>query len=181
MWQWIRNYDPSEIDGDEWGNILVLSDNGMKTVHHWQDFIDNDVRGKGYAWMPLPQSDLPQSISITINRGTREWTIENNGFNIEIHDSEDPMGQPAVHTFTPRTNMNALFADAVLSVLESEDENEDESCGCDEVDEETLFTVEEAKDFIDALRGSKIASKPASKSASVPPSKQKPWQKNRGK
>jgi|APGre2960657404_1045060.scaffolds.fasta_scaffold167791_2 hypothetical protein len=57
MSQWIRNYNPSEIDADEWGHILVMRDNGIKEVHHWQDFVDDDARAEGYAWMALPKSD----------------------------------------------------------------------------------------------------------------------------
>jgi hypothetical protein len=165
MSQWIRNYNPSEIDGDEWGNILVLRENGMKAVYHWQDYLNEPYANAGEtAWMPLPKSDVPESISITIERGDRSWTIENNGFSIEIHDSRDPMGQPTIFAVTADTNMNALFADAVLSVLESEDEDED--CGCDEP---IGFTVDDVKEFIDEIR------------ANVPASKPKPWQKNRGK
>ena len=162
MSQWIRNYKPTEIDADEWGNILVLRENGQKAVYHWQDYNEHYEIDGETAWMPLPQSDIPQSISITIERGDRSWTIENNGFSIEIHDSRDPMGQPTIFAVTADTNMNALFADAVLSVLESEDED----CGCDEP---IGFTVDDVKEFIDEIR------------ANVPASKQKPWQKNRGK
>ena len=164
MSKWIRNYDPSEIDGDEWGHILIMRDNGIKSVYHWQDFVNDDATAEGYAWQPLPKSDVPESISITVERGDRSWTIENNGFSIEIHDSRDPMGQPTIHAVTADTNMNALFADAVLSVLESEDED---WCECE--GEGVAVNDVELKDFIDAIR------------ASVPASKPKPWQKNRGK
>jgi len=165
MSQWIRNYNPSEIDGDEWGNILVLRENGMKAVYHWQDYLNEPYATAGEtAWMTLPQSDIPQSISITIERGDRSWTIENNGFSIEIHDSRDPMGQPTIFAVTADTNMNALFADAVLSVLESEDED---WCECEGEGVAVNDTV--LQGFIDAIRGS------------VPEPKPKPWQKNRGK
>lgn len=175
MSQWIRNYNPSKIDGDEWGHILLMQDNGIKAVYHWQDYNEESLNEQGVAWMPLPKSDVPESISITIERGDRSWTIENRGFSIEIHDSRDPMGQPMIYAVANDTNMNDLFVDAVNSVLESKDEDEDESCGCDEVNEDAVFTVDEVRDFIHEIR----ASKPASKSASA--SKQKPWQKNRGK
>lgn len=163
MSKWIRNYKPTEIDADEWGNILVLRENGQKAVYHWQDYNEHYEIDGETAWMTLPQSDIPQSISITIERGNHSWTIENNGFTIEIHDSRDPMGQPTIFAVTADTNMNALFADAVLSVLESEDED---WCECDEP---IRFTVDDVKEFIDEIR------------ASVPASKPKPWQKNRGK
>ena len=172
MSQWIRNYDPSEIDGDEWGHILVMSDNGIKTVYHWEDFVDDDATAEGYAWMRLPKSDVPQSISITIERGDRSWRIENRGFSIEIHDSRDPMGQPTVHEVTVETgaNMNAMFAEAVLSVLESEDED---WCECECEGEGVAVNDTVLQGFLDAIRGKETAS--------VPASKQKPWQKKRGK
>ena len=166
MSQWIRNYNPSEIDGDEGGDILILRSNGRKSIYNWEDFCDEKLLAKDIGWMPLPKSDVPESISITIERGNRSWRIENRGFTIEIHDNRDPMGQPTIFAVSADTNMNVLFADAVLSVLESEDEDEDQSCGCDEP---IGFTVDEVRDFIHEIR------------ASVPASKQKPWQKNRGK
>ena len=162
MSKWIRNYKPTEIDADEWGHILVMRDNGTKAVYHWQDYNEESLNEQGVAWMTLPKSDVPESISITIERGNHSWTIENNGFSIEIHDSRDPMGQPTIFAVTADTNMNALFADAVLSVLESEDEDED--CGCDEP---IGFTVDDVKEFIDEIR------------ANVPASKPKPWQVER--
>lgn len=171
MSQWIRSYNPSEIDGDEWGNILVLRENGMKAVYHWQDYLNEPYANAGEtAWMPLPKSDVPESISITIERGDRSWTIENNGFTIEIHDSRDPMGQPTIFAVTADGKINGLFAEAVLSVLESKDEDED-WCECEGEGVAVNDTV--LQDFLAVLRGEEPAS--------VPASKQKPWQKSRGK
>jgi hypothetical protein len=117
--------------------------------------------------MPLPKSDVPESISITIERGDRSWRIENRGFTIEIHDSRDPMGQPSIFAVSADTNMNArLFAEAVLSVLESKDEDED-WCECEGEGvavNDVEFNVDvELQGFIDAIRGSVPASRPPQK------------------
>ena len=161
---WNRYNYPTVNDADEGGDILILRNNGRKSIYNWEDFCDEKLLGKDIGWMTLPKSDVPESISITIERGDRSWTIENNGFTIEIHDSRDPMGQPTIFAVTADTNMNALFADAVLSVLESEDED---WCECEGEGVAVNDTV--LQGFIDAIRGS------------VPEPKPKPWQKNRGK
>ena len=96
MSKWIRNYNPTEIDGDDWDNILVLHENGQKSVHNWEDYVDDGMQEQGCAWMPLPQSDIPKTVSVTIEVGNKTYTVENNGFTIEVHDSDDPMGQPEV-------------------------------------------------------------------------------------
>jgi len=167
---WNRYNYPTVNDADEGGDILILRNNGRKSIYNWEDFCDEKLLGKDIGWMTLPKSDVPESISITIERGDRSWTIENNGFTIEIHDSRDPMGQPTIFAVTADTNMNALFADAVLSVLESKDEDED-WCECEGEGVAVNDTV--LQGFIDALRGNETAS--------VPASEQKPWQKKRGK
>jgi len=117
MSKWIRNYNPTEIDADEWGNILVLSKNGNQSVQQWQDYIDDGMQARGHAWMPLPESDIPKSVSVTIEVGDRTYTIENNGFTIEIHDSRDPMGQPT--TFETADTITGILK-AVDGILQEE-------------------------------------------------------------
>lgn len=144
MSQWIRNYKPSEIDADEWGNILVLRENGMKAVYHWEDYNENYAIDGETAWMPLPESDIPQSVSVTIEVGDRTYTVENNGFTIEIHDARDPMGQPT--TFQHDGDTITGILEAVDSILQVELND----CGCeDEVDENSL-TVEDIEGFLEA-------------------------------
>ena len=83
---WNRYNYPTVNDADEGGDILILRNNGRKSIYNWEDFCDEKLLGKDIGWMTLPKSDVPESISITIERGDRSWTIENNGFSIEIHD-----------------------------------------------------------------------------------------------
>ena len=91
MSQWNRTMTPTSHDADEWGNVLVMQDNGMKSVLHWSEVT---LEFPQDAWMPLPQSDIQKSVSLTIEVGEVTYTIENNGSTIEVHDSRDPMGQP---------------------------------------------------------------------------------------
>ena len=116
MSQWIRNYKPSEIDADEWGNILVLRENGQKAVYHWEDYNEHYATEET-AWMTLPESDIPQSVSVTIEVGDRAYTVENNGFTIEVHDSRDPMGQPTV--FQTKDTITGIL-EAVGAILQEE-------------------------------------------------------------
>ena len=147
MSKWIRNYNPTEIDGDDWDNILVLHENGQKSVHNWEDYVDDGMQEQGCAWMPLPESDIPQSVSVTIEVGDRTYTVENNGFTIEVHDSDDPMGQPTCWQ----------TGDTITGILEAVDGilqvhlNGNEDCGCedDELDV-TALTVEDIEDLIEA-------------------------------
>ena len=182
MSKWIRNYNPSEIDADEWGNILVLSKNGNQSVQQWQDYIDDGMQDRGHAWMPLPESDIPQSVSVTIEVGNKTYTVENNGFTIEVHDSRDPMGQPT--TFETSDTIEGILeaVDSILSMELSDD------CECEEELDMTALTVEDLQDMIEAeahaeemdaarehlnsLRGN-TASKPASKQAVSKPWKNK--------
>lgn len=179
MSQWIRNYKPSEIDADEWGNILVLLENGQKAVYHWEDYNEHYATEET-AWMTLPQSDIPQSVSVTIEVGDRTYTVENNGFTIEVHDSRDPMGQPAV--FQTKDTITGIL-EAVDGILQEELHG---NCECEEEELDiTALTVEDLEDLIEAeahaeemesvrehlnsLRG-KIATKPAVS---------KPWNKKK--
>lgn len=166
MSQWIRNYNPSEIDADDWNNILVMDGIGVKSVQHYQNYIDDGMQEKGYAWMTLPQSDIPQTVSVTIEVGNKTYTIENNGFTIEVHDSDDPMGQP--HCFQSKDTIEGIL-EAVDGILQEELNSH---CGCDELDV-TALTVKDLRDIFDADEESAqrmIASLPASK---------KPWNKKK--
>ena len=178
MSQWIRNYKPSEIDADEWGNILVLRENGQKAVYHWEDYNEHYATEET-AWMTLPESDIPQSVSVTIEVGDRAYTVENNGFTIEVHDSRDPMGQPTV--FQTKDTITGIL-EAVDAILQEELHG---NCECEEELDMTALTVEDLEDLIEAdahaeemeavrehlnsLRG-KIATKPAVS---------KPWNKKK--
>ena len=145
MTQWIRNYKPTEIDADEWGNILVLRENGMKAVYHWEDYNEHYATEET-AWMSLPESDIPQSVSVTIEVGDHSYTIENNGFTIEIHDSRDPMGQPTVFQTNGDTITGIL--EAVDSILQVELNG---NCECEEEElDVTALTPEDIRDFLDA-------------------------------
>jgi len=143
MSQWIRNYKPSEIDADEWGNILVLRENGQKAVYHWEDYNEHYATEET-AWMTLPQSDIPQSVSVTIEVGDKTYTIENNGFTIEIHDSRDPMGQPTVFQTNGDTITGIL--EAVDAILQEELHSDYEE---KELDDTTL-TVEDVRNLLAA-------------------------------
>ena len=201
MSKWIRNYNPTEIDADEWGNILVLGVTGNQSVQQWQDYIDDGMQARGHAWMPLPESDIPKSVSVTIEVGDRTYTIENNGLTIEIHDSpRDPMGQPTV--FRTADTITGIL-DAVDAILQEELHG---NCECEEELDETDLTDAERdelvancdrmsrllssmgvgidwdlgdplidnfiRNHVNSLRG-KTASKPASKQAASKPWKNK--------
>lgn len=143
MSQWIRNYKPSEIDADEWGNILVLRENGQKAVYHWEDYNEHYATEET-AWMTLPESDIPQSVSLTIEVGDRSYTVENNGFTIEVHDSRDPMGQPTV--FQTKDTITGIL-EAVDAILQEELHG---NCDCEEELDETDLTVEDLENLIEA-------------------------------
>ena len=85
--------------------------------------------------MPLPQSDIPKSVSVTIEVGDQTYTIENNGFTIEIHDARDPMGQPT--TFQHDGDTITGILEAVDSVLQVE-LNGDGDCDCEEEIEDSI-------------------------------------------
>ena len=143
MSKWIRNYKPTEIDADEWGNILVLDTYGHQSIQQWQDYIEDGMQERGDAWMPLPQSDIPKTVSVTIEVGNNTYTIENNGFTIEVHDSRDPMGQPAV--FETKDTITGIL-EAVDGILQAELSGNDE----DEQLDWTALTVDDVRDFLDA-------------------------------
>ena len=172
MSQWIRNYNPTEIDADEWGNILVLRENGQKAVYHWEDYNEHYATD-GTAWMTLPESDIPQPVSVTIEVGNNTYTIENNGFTIEIHDSRDPMGQPAC--FQTEDTIEGIL-EAVDGILQ--EELHPERMRSAEVVNDTVL-----QGFIDALRGNVDMDRAVSIAESmtgVPPHvPKKPWQKKK--
>ena len=143
MSQWIRNYKPSEIDADEWGNILVLRENGQKAVYHWEDYNEHYATEET-AWMTLPESDFPKSVSVTIEVGDRSYTVENNGFTIEVHDSRDPMGQPTV--FQTKDTITGIL-EAVDAILQEELHG---NCECEEELDETALTVEDIENILAA-------------------------------
>lgn len=174
MSKWIRNYNPTEIDSDEWGNILILRADGQKMVYHWQDFVEEGLTKTDHAWMALPESDIPQSVSVTIEVGNKTYTVENNGFTIEVHDSDDPMGQPT--TFQTDGDTIGCILEAVDGILQLHlNGNEDcdcEDCGCEDPYFQAITQVSAdpsidnfIHNHVNSLRG-KTAFKPASK---------KPW------
>ena len=173
MSKWIRNYKPTEIDADEWGNILVQRENGMKAVYHWEDYNEHYAT-EGTAWRTLPQSDIPKSVSVTIEVGDKTYTIENNGFTIEVHDSRDPMGQPTC--FESADTITGIL-EAVDAILQEElHVHEHELTSLTLADIEGLIEaesreeeMEEARNHLNSLRG-KTASKQAVS---------KPWNKKK--
>lgn len=182
MSKWIRNYNPTEIDGDDWDNILVLHENGQKSVHNWEDYVDDGMQEQGCAWMPLPQSDIPQSVSVTIEVGNKTYTVENNGVTIEVHDSDDPMGQPT--TFQTDGDTITGILEAVGAILQLH-LNGNEDCDCEDCgwvwdpyfQAITQVSADPSIDnfihnHVNSLRG-KTAFKPASKQAASKPWKNK--------
>ena len=207
---WNRFDYPTVNDADEWGNILILRNNGQKAVYNWEDFCDEKLMRNDIAWMPLPPSDNveeDQPITITISSGGRSFAIEKVGSNIEVHDSRDPMGQPIISE-----EVDGL--DGVLRVVESilvdgfiEAPYDDDDCWSEEVDSNDVDTMVSMftpmtpmtpqnfnypyysnngggtlQNFIDAIRGS--TSKQDQKICQCnrgKESKPRPWQKNRGK
>ena len=162
---WNRYNYPTVNDADEGGDILILRNNGRKSIYNWEDFCDEKLLGKDIGWMTLPQSDIPQPITITIRSGGRFFTIEMVGSNIEVHDSHDPMGQPIICGNVDDIDGVLLVVESILADHIMGAPDDDEDCGCEGVDvNDTVL-----QGFIDAIRGS------------VPEPKPKPWQKNRGK
>ena len=164
---WNRYNYPTVNDADEGGDILILRNNGRKSIYNWEDFCDEKLLGKDIGWMTLPQSDIPQPITITIRSGGRSFTIEMVGSNIEVHDSHDPMGQPIICGNVDDIDGVLLVVESILAdhIMGAPDDDDDDDCGCEGVDvNDTVL-----QGFIDAIRGS------------VPEPKPKPWQKNRGK
>lgn len=162
---WNRYNYPTVNDADEGGDILILRNNGQKAVYNWQDFCDEKLLKYDIGWMTLPQSDIPQPITITISSGGRSFTIEMVGNNIEVHDSRDPMGQPIICGDVDDIDGVLLVVESILADHIMGAPDDDDDCGCEGVDvNDTVL-----QGFIDAIRGS------------VPEPKPKPWQKNRGK
>ena len=173
---WNRFDYPTVNDADEGGDILILRNNGQKAVYNCQDFRDEKLLKYDIGWMTLPQSDIPQPITITISSGGRSFMIEKVGSKIEVHDSRDPMksrdpmGQPIICGDVDDIDGVLLVVESILAdhIMVSPDDifyDDDDDCGCEGVD--VNDTVHQG--FIDALRGS------------VPEPKPRPWQKNRGK
>lgn len=136
MTQWNRTTLPTEADADEWGNILVLRSKGRKTLDHWMDFCDEKKENNQLSWMPLPSADNVEDetkqISIAITAGDRTITIKKVNDTIEVHDSEDPMGQPAIWAVGVGiegllTTVEAVLIDEIMVAPEEETE---ESSGC---------------------------------------------------
>ena len=163
---WNRYNYPTVNDADEGGDILILRNNGRKSIYNWEDFCDEKSLARDIAWMPLPQSDIPQPITITISSGGRSFTIEKVGSNIEVHDSRDPMGQPIICGNVDDIDGVLLVVESILAdhIMGAPDEDED-WCECEGEGVDVNDTV--LQGFIDAIRGKEP--------------KPKPWQKNRGK
>ena len=176
MSQWNRTTLPNESDSDEWGNILVLLENGQKAVYHWEDYNEQYVTD-GTAWMSLPQSDIPKSVSVTIEVGDRTYTVENNGFTIEVHDSQDPMGQPTC--FQSADTITGIL-EAVDAILQGE-LNDDDDCGCEEPVGDSVID-DFIRNHVDSLHGNidmERAVAIAEAMTGVPPHvPKKPWNNN---
>ena len=197
---WNRYNYPTVNDADEGGDILILRNNGRKSIYNWEDFCDEKSLGLGpIAWMPLPQSDIPQPITITISSGGRFFTIEMVGSNIEVHDSHDPMGHPIICGNVDDIDGVLLVVESILADHIMGAPDDDDDCGCEGVDvNDTVL-----QGFIDAIRGKEPTLKTWQKKSPPPPPpppppssgtilikegenlvpepKPRPWQKNRGK
>ena len=153
---WNRYNYPTVNDADEGGDILILRNNGRKSIYNWEDFCDEKLLGKDIGWMPLPQSDIPQPITITISSAGRSFTIEMVGSNIEVHDSHDPMGQPIICGNVDDIDGVLLVVESILADHIMGAPDDDDDCGCEGVDvNDTVL-----QGFIDALRGSVPEPKP---------------------
>lgn len=138
MSQWNRTTLPTEGDSDEWGNILVLRSKGRKSIQHWEDFCDEKSESNQLAWMSLPSADdvedETKQISIAITAGDRTVTIKKVDDTIEIHDSEDPMGQPVGwHMGVGNEGLLTTVKDILTQVIlvdEIMNKPEEESTGC---------------------------------------------------
>ena len=167
MSKWIRNYNPTEIDTDEWDNILVLQPNGQKAVYNWEDYVDDGMQEQGCAWMPLPESDIPKTVSVTIEIGDHAYTIENNGFTIEVHDSRDPMGQPLCFQAKDTvTGIREIVDDLLAAELTAD-------CGCDEPAEDGQDPDDFVREHLNNLRGN------AESAIEVAYQKSRPWNKKK--
>lgn len=165
---WNRYNYPTVNDADEGGDILILRNNGRKSIYNWEDFCDEKLLAKDIGWMPLPQSDAPKPITITISSGGRTFTIEMVGNRIELHDSRnnkipivcaDEEGIPGV----------LYLVESILDdhIRDTPDDDDDDDCGCE--GEGVLVNDIELQGFIDGLIVGRHRPEP------------KPWQKNRGK
>ena len=159
---WNRYNYPTVNDADEGGDILILRNNGRKSIYNWEDFCDEKLLGKDIAWMPLPQSDIPQPITITIRSCGRSFTIEMVGSNIEVHDSRDPMGQPIICGNVDDIDGVLLVVESILAdhIMGAPDEDED-WCECEGEGVDVNDTV--LQGFIDAIRGKEPTPKPCQK------------------
>lgn len=180
---WNRYNYPTVNDADEGGDILILRNNGRKSIYNWEDFCDEKLMAKDIGWMPLPQSDIPQPITITISSGGRTFTIEMVGNRIELHDSRnnkipivcaDEEGIPGV----------LYLVESILDDHIRDTPDDDDDCGCE--GEGVLVNDIELQGFIDGLIVGKHRPEPP---PPPPPSSgtilikegENPWEKNRGK
>lgn len=131
---WNRYDYPTAKDADEGGDILILRNNGRKSIYNWEDFCDEKLLAKDIGWMPLPPSDNvedePKQISIAITAGDRTVTIKKVDNTIEIHDSEDPMGQPVGWQDVGVGIEGLLTTVEYVLIDEIMDKTEEESSGC---------------------------------------------------
>ena len=128
---WNRYDYPTVNDADEGGDILILRNNGRKSIYNWGDFCDEKLLAKDIGWMSLPQSDIPQPITITISSGGRSFTIEMVDGHIEVYDSRDPMGQPMILISEEVDDLEGVLL-IVESILEDgfiEAPDDDDDCG----------------------------------------------------
>ena len=99
MSQWNRKDYPTATDADEWGNVLVLTDEGYKITYNWREFIAEKMAreqmGRGdWAWSPLPKSDKPLPIVITITVGNKVFEIAKDENTLKVQYLHDPNATP---------------------------------------------------------------------------------------
>ena len=120
---WNRKDYPTAKDADEWGNVLALTDGGHKILCNWNEFRNEkmyreQMGGEDWAWMPLPKSDKPHPIAITITAGDKVFVIGKNGNTIKVEYLHDPSATPM--EIEDILGGIAGFVDAVDEILSDE-------------------------------------------------------------
>lgn len=168
---WNRYDYPTVNDADEGGDILILRNNGRKSIYNWEDFCDEKLLAKDIGWMSLPQSDIPQPrwpsctwpFTITISSGGRSFTIVMVDGYIEVYDSRDPMGQPMILISEKVDDLEGvlLIVESILEdgFIEAPDDDDDATYQYND-GEPVAVNDTELQGFIDAIRGKTPEPKP---------------------